>query len=91
MLKCHIDGEPDSLSMEEAKAIMDFKKRSTFRSLSLAFLGFESQIDGRDLSRDAARRIMGISLQELFSLEWGVDPAFDEKHSHVMGGFFWWE
>jgi hypothetical protein len=91
MLKNYIYDEPESLSMEDAKAIMDFKMRSTFRSLSLAFLGVENQMDGRDLARDAARRILGISLQELFALEWGADPAFDERHSHVMGGFFWWE
>ena len=56
---------PDSLSKEEALAVSDYRRRATFRALCVQFLGFESQRDGRDLARDAACRILGLTLDEL--------------------------
>jgi len=83
--------EPQSLTLAEAKAVWDYKRRSTWRALSLQFLGIEDQMDGRDLARDAACRILGISLEQLYSIEHGKDPAFDELHASDFGDAYWWE
>jgi len=89
-LKNWIEGDPDSLTTEQAQEIMSFKKRSTYRALTDYFLGYVCQMEGRWLSRDAASRITGLSSKELYDLAWDANSDFCKEHKHRMGEFFWW-
>jgi hypothetical protein len=85
------DYNPGNLSIEQAQEIMAYKKRSTYRSLALKYLGIEYQILGTDLSVDAACKILNISDKELWELNWDDNPELREDHKHILGDFFWWE
>jgi hypothetical protein len=85
------DYTPGNLSLEQAKEIMTYKKRSTYRSLALKYLGIEYQILGTDLSVDAACKILNVSDKELWGLNWEDNPELHAEHRHAIGDFFWWE
>lgn len=91
MLSAYQYDNPMSLSLDEAQAVMAYKRRSTYRALAVRFLGFECQISGRDLARDAACRILGLDLDGLYAIELGADPDFDAAHAGLGGGGYWWE
>lgn len=90
-LKNYKFDDPSSLSIEEAMAVMEVKKRTTYRALCNKFLGHECQVTGRDLARDAACRIIGCTLEQLMDMEFGKNPAFDAVHTSAWGDFYWWE
>ncbi len=85
-------GNPQSLTLEEAKEVWEYKRHSSWRALSFRFLGRDDQMDGRDLARDAACRLLNMSLEQLYSIEWGKDPVFDKLHASYVGdNVYWWE
>lgn len=86
-----IDGEPNSLTLKQATGIWQIKRSGTFRSLTNLVLGFSCQMTGTYLSRDAARRILGLTQDELFAMEFTRENPLHVEHAHSFGTFFWWE
>lgn len=82
---------PSSLTMEQANAIMLLKKQCTWRRLAIEFLGEEDQISGSWLARDAACRLTGLTLYDLYNLEFDLNTEFSQAHKSGFGDFFWWE
>lgn len=85
-----VDGDPNSLTSIQAEGIRLYKRQTTFRQLARDLLGQEFQMLGTWLSRDAARKLLGKSLEELFEMEYDENDPIHREHSHVIGSFFWW-
>ena len=83
--------DPDSLTLEQAVEIMNYKKRSTYRALTQKYLGYECSMTGESLSKDVACRILGVTRQELSETGFDKDSLSYAEYEHVCGGFFFWE
>jgi len=85
---------PSSLTTEQAMAIWEYKRHSTYRALSMAFFGFECQMEGQWLSQDAACLILNKTLIELCEIKFDRRTKISKTHesaSPLCKGYFWWE
>jgi len=85
------DGTTNSLTREQAEAVMRYKKGSTYRALTMRFLGIQDQYTGRQLSLCAAQRLYYLSREQLHAMDFDINDPFCRMNVSCWGTDFWWE